>query len=198
MTTVRNDCVVAERLAGAIAIGEAGDEERVAYRAHVADCRQCLQALGGEHEIERVMSAVARAREDECWEPQRRFRLATPEMRRNAWTLALALAAAVVLTLGLRTAEKPPPIVSPQRAVSSQEIHGVAALDTQTAPRREARAESLRVGAATTLSTSFDVTVDERGTPLQCTITKSSGFRVVDRSVCRAAMHARYSPPIHR
>ncbi len=39
VTTVQNDCIVAERLAGAIAIGEAGDEERVAYRAHVAACR---------------------------------------------------------------------------------------------------------------------------------------------------------------
>ncbi len=110
----------------------------------------------------------------------------------------MALAAAVILAVGLRTAEKPRPIASSQRTVSLRDASALAALDTQTTPPREARAESLRVGAATTLSTAFDVTVDERGTPLQCRITKSSGFRLVDRSVCRAAMHAHYSSPTRR
>lgn len=198
MTTVQSDCTLAERLAGAIAIGEAGEEDRVAYRAHLADCRRCLHALGGEREIERVMSAVARARADECWEPERRMTLGRRHMGRNAWTLAAALAAAIILAIGVRAAEKPRTIASPQRTVSVQEVHAIAALDTQTAPRREGRAESISLGAATTFSTAFDVTVDERGTPLRCTITKSSGSRVADRSVCRAAMHAHYAPPTRR
>ena len=40
----------------------------------------------------------------------------------------------------------------------------------------------------------FDVNVDERGTPTKCTITKSSGCLVLDVSVCKAAMRARYVP----
>ena len=194
---VQSDCTVAERLAGAIAIGEAGDQERVAYRAHLAGCPRCVHALGGEREIERVMSAVAHARDDERWEPVRLATLATRRMRHNTWTLATALAAAVVLAIGL-PAEKPRLSAPPEQAVSSRDPGAIAALNTQTVPRREGRAESLSVDAATTFSTAFDVAVDQRGTPRRCTITKSSGFRVVDRSVCRAAMHAHYSPPMRR
>lgn len=40
----------------------------------------------------------------------------------------------------------------------------------------------------------FEVAVDERGTPTKCTITRSSGFLVLDEAVCRAAMKARYTP----
>lgn len=40
----------------------------------------------------------------------------------------------------------------------------------------------------------FEVSVDEHGAPTKCTITKSSGFLVLDEAVCRAAMKARYSP----
>ena len=40
----------------------------------------------------------------------------------------------------------------------------------------------------------FEVAVDERGAPTKCTITRSSGFLVLDDAVCRAAMKARYSP----
>jgi TonB family protein len=40
----------------------------------------------------------------------------------------------------------------------------------------------------------FEVTVDERGLPVKCSVTKSSGYLVLDEAVCRAAMHARYLP----
>jgi periplasmic protein TonB len=43
-------------------------------------------------------------------------------------------------------------------------------------------------------TTAFEVSVDERGAPVKCTITKSSGYAVLDAAVCRAAMKARYSP----
>jgi len=43
-------------------------------------------------------------------------------------------------------------------------------------------------------TTVFEVTVDERGTPTKCTITKSSGFLVLDDAVCKAAMKVRYQP----
>ena len=43
-------------------------------------------------------------------------------------------------------------------------------------------------------TTAFEVSVDERGAAVKCTITKSSGFAVLDSAVCKAAMKARYSP----
>ena len=62
-------CNQAEVLAGAIALGEATDAERQAYRGHVATCSSCLRANGGEHEIERTMACVGQARNDETWDP---------------------------------------------------------------------------------------------------------------------------------
>lgn len=59
----------AEVLAGAIALGEATDEERLEYRRHLAQCGSCLQSLGGEHELARLNGVVAGARESEVWEP---------------------------------------------------------------------------------------------------------------------------------
>jgi protein TonB len=58
-----------EVLAGAIALGEATEDERREYREHIAGCAQCLQSLGGECELERVASTVASARESEVWHP---------------------------------------------------------------------------------------------------------------------------------
>jgi hypothetical protein len=197
VTRVHSDCMLAERLAGAIAIGEARDEELVAYRAHLAGCSRCLHVLGGERDIERVMNTVARARDDERWEPERRTTLATHRIRRNTWALASALAAAVLLAIGL-PAEKSRPATPAQGSASLRVSRAIAALDTQTAPRREGRAESLSVDAATTFSTAFDVSVDQRGTPLRCTIRKSSGLHTLDLSVCRAAMRVHYSPPTPR
>ncbi len=43
-------------------------------------------------------------------------------------------------------------------------------------------------------TTAFEVSVDERGNPVKCTITKSSGYLSLDDAVCKAAMKARYSP----
>lgn len=43
-------------------------------------------------------------------------------------------------------------------------------------------------------TTAFEVSVDERGAPVKCTIAKSSGFLVLDEAVCRAAMRVRYAP----
>ncbi|MDQ2680859.1 MAG: TonB family protein [Candidatus Eremiobacteraeota bacterium] len=58
-----------EILAGAIALGEATQLERLEYRRHLAECATCLQAFGGEHELERVSARVADARRAEIWEP---------------------------------------------------------------------------------------------------------------------------------
>lgn len=190
--TSRSDCTTAERLAGAIAVGEASESERDAYRGHLTGCQRCLHDLGGEREIERVIGAVTRARNEERWEPDLRSQLARRPRPRHAWMWGAALAAVVALIVGVRGAEKPVP-VAPAHAISAQEARSLVALGTQIAPHREGRAESLAVGA-TTLSTAFELSLDERGIPVRCTITKSSGVADLDQSVCRAAMHAHYSP----
>lgn len=59
----------AEILAGAIALNEATDEERLEYRRHLAACARCLHALGGEHQLARIGGVIGKARESELWEP---------------------------------------------------------------------------------------------------------------------------------
>jgi len=186
----RSDCMAAQRLAGAIAMGDACETEREAYRSHVAVCSGCLNELGGEREIERVMSVVGQARDDERWEPDLRSRLARPAAR-PTWIWATAFAALLALIVGIRSVEQTHPTTA-ERAVSPQEARAVAALGTETGPRRQGRAESLAVGT-TTISTSFAVSVDQRGIPVRCTITQSSGVRSLDESICRSAMRAHYS-----
>lgn len=90
-----------ESIAGAIALGEASDEERREYREHIATCAPCLRALGGEHEIQRVASTVAQARDSEVWEPELRDVVSNRLNRRSrklqwgAGTLGVALAASL-------------------------------------------------------------------------------------------------------
>lgn len=188
----RADCSSAERLAGAIAAGDADEAERELYRRHVAACVRCINELGGEREIERVMGVVARARAEESWDPDLRSRLARPKSHGRAWAWAAALAAVVALVAGVRGVERRPPPIA-VHAISAQESRAIAALGTQTGPKREGHAESLAVGT-TTISTAFQVSVDARGVPVRCTITKSSGVHSLDESVCRSAMRAHYSP----
>jgi TonB family protein len=99
----RNDCARAETLAGAIALEEATDGERDAYRLHLAACTRCVETLGGEREIERVMSVIAQARDEESWEPDLRAALRDrTRMRRNAWRLGIGVgAAALAVSFGI-------------------------------------------------------------------------------------------------
>jgi len=300
---VNDQCARAEILAGAVALGEASDAEREAYRNHVATCAACLRTLGGEREIERVMATVARARDEETWEPaprplERRSRVAL--LGSGAAVLAAALVvsfwlhvlpAAMVRTpaTGPKVAQagnapahladvhvgiEPRPRVAaaphrtgaspaPRRAivvvhnVVTQNGNAVTQTTTQTTEVAEApvapasnvpiwrrdeampqqqqsaqpastqapviggRAESISVAPLTIVrdvmplggdaainprpapiaysedaqgTTAFEVLVDERGAPTKCTITKSSGYLVLDEAVCKAAMAARYSP----
>ncbi len=191
--TIQCDCTQAESIAGAIAIGEANEAQRDAYRAHLSVCRRCLEELGGEREIERVMGGVARARAGECWEPDLRISFAPKRKPYRALGWGAAIAAAAVLIVGIRSAEALRQPVPEHHVISAQEARALAALDTQTMPRREGRAESLAVGT-TTLSTAFEVSFDEKGAPVRCTITKSSGDRALDQSICRAALQQHYSP----
>ncbi len=304
-----NGCSRAEILAGAIGLGEATEAEREEYRKHIVTCASCLAALGGEREIERVMSTIGQARDAETWEPiPRRLGERT---RTRAWTAGAAvLAAAVLISFGAHallattvrapstapktvavehvtplhvTLEKRAPVKAPAPPVrvakaaptpkSIVVVHTVierhgnnltqtttqttttqtevaqAPIPEVTAPasnvpiwrRDEAmpaqggsappaatpapvlggRAESMAVTPVTVVrdplplggdaaikpqppaiayaedaqgTTAFEVQVDERGFPTKCTITKHSGYRILDDAVCKAAMAARYSP----
>ncbi len=78
-----------EAIAGAIALGEASDEERRLYREHIASCSPCLRSLGGECEIERVACTVASARDTELWQPDLRD-VVGAKLRRRSRALAWA------------------------------------------------------------------------------------------------------------
>jgi TonB family protein len=99
---VTNGCSRAEVLAGAIALCEATEAEREEYRNHIATCAACLAALGGEREIERVMTTVAQARDGETWEPIAR-RLGEGSRARVWRTGAAVLAAALAISFGVHT-----------------------------------------------------------------------------------------------
>jgi TonB family protein len=43
-------------------------------------------------------------------------------------------------------------------------------------------------------TTAIEVSIDDKGTPVKCTITKSSRYLVLDDAVCKAAMKVRYTP----
>lgn len=74
----------------------------------------------------------------------------------------------------------------------STTVRDVMPLGGDTAINPEPPMIAYREGAEGT--TAFEVSVDERGAPAKCTITKSSGYLVLDNAVCRAAMKARFSP----
>ena len=313
-----------EAIAGAIALGEATDDQRRAYREHIAACSACLEAIGGEREIERVASTVPAARDSEVWKPDLRDVVVSRMQRRNRMLrfgfgvagLALALSLGLQAVLASRTA--PPgvqpsqtgaattrvahvtleqrsapaarvPAPEPQRRlivqhnvvqiaraplpaqaesipspsvpnaktqdIASVTVHAPPALwhkaahssgnnvpvwrrddgqswhtvaQTTTTSLSESapqtlthRAELIQVysphvlrdampvGGETAINpqppmiaydegaegtTAFEVLIDERGVPTKCVITKSAGFSILDSTVCRAAMQARYTP----
>jgi TonB family protein len=294
---VSKTCDRAEVLAGAIALGEANETERDEYRRHISACESCLQSLGGEREIERVMDVVAQARESEVWAPAP----VRATVRRPRYRLAFGvggglLAAALVASFGIHAlvaaSVRPITVVAQapvervnnafhvtleKRAASSKPAapgHGSASLPVAAAPVVVPRAkpavpsivvvhnvitlkqnkpvqttdvaqttvasaaaqpaatsapgpmlaghaESIAVspsyiirdvipiGGVTAINpkpapiayaqgaegtTAFEVTVDERGVPTKCSITKTSGYLSLDSAVCKAAMSAHYSP----
>src|SRR5581483_4975459 len=93
-------------LAGAIALGEATETERDAYRRHLAACGRCVDLFGGEREIERVMGTVAAARDAEVWQADVIPPLALRPADRRRMVLATggAVAVAALVALGVRVA----------------------------------------------------------------------------------------------
>ncbi len=88
-----------ESLGGAIALGEATDAQRVAYREHIASCRTCLQSLGGELELERAAERIRSARDEEVWQPDLRGAVAA-RLRRRSRVVRFALTL-VAMSLGV-------------------------------------------------------------------------------------------------
>jgi TonB family protein len=193
--TTRTDCTQAELLAGAIALGEANEAERNAYRAHLAICPQCCFELGGEREIERVMSVAAGAQDGERWAPdlrnaQRQSREANVFVK---W--AAVLAAIAIVFFGVRAVQKHPAGVTAAvrpPSMSARDERAIATLNTQTLPLRQHQAESLVIGGASTLK--LEVSVDAHGVPKHCSIVKSSDYRALDEAACRAVL--RTKPPV--
>ena len=147
-------CLQAESLAGAIALGEARENERDAYRRHLAGCAQCVDDFGGEREIERTMRTVALARDAECWEPDLRGAVTQRRVQRfPRWAALGALAAALLFGLWIEQGRPPGPKPAAQSvaafdARNASGTRAIAALGTQNAAHLEHRAESLAVGAA--------------------------------------------------
>jgi hypothetical protein len=186
-----SNCTSAEILAGAIALGEAGDEQRHAYREHLSTCRHCLAAIGGEREIERVINVVAQARDQEQWQPDVRRALARVPARGYGWKWVAALAAAGALVVTILATQRHAPVVV--RSVAMSDAAAVAALGTQAIPQREHRAESLAFTSpqAARATITFEVRLDGRGKPMRCTIIKHSGRASLDSALCNAVMRTR-------
>jgi hypothetical protein len=195
-----SDCTEAEILAGAIALGEAGDAQRVRYREHLSTCRRCLAALGGECEIERVINLVSQARDQERWQPDLRSTFARVRKQRRAWTWGAGVGIAAVFAIAVLAAQRQGPVVvrslampAGTNASSVSNAEDLASLGTQAQPRREHRAESLVLApegsAARTVT--FQVTVDRHGRPTRCTIIKRSGHARIDAAVCHVVMATR-------
>jgi TonB family protein len=304
-----------EALAGAIALGEATDDERAEYRAHISSCQTCLHSLGGEHELARVASTVASARESEMWEPnlgdvvQQKTQRRTRVVRFGFGFLGAALCVSfglhallasgiahltpalaqhpVVINAGAtrivleQSAETPAPKPQPPqrhlivthnvvqmarapipatlpapapraelkatpRQIADVTVHADPVLPkvksnvpiwrrndstwrtvarttttsvSESAPQAMTHsAESIHIGAtreATPIggeaalnpqppmiaydegaegTVVFEVSIDERGNPTKCVITKSSHYPVLDNTVCKAALEAHYTP----
>ncbi len=102
-----------ESIAGAIALDEASDAERRAYREHIAACARCLHEFGGEHEIARVASVVSSARDGEVWQPNVRSVLeiekhrGTRAIRYAVFAAVLCIAAIIAFQAFPRTAPMP-------------------------------------------------------------------------------------------
>jgi hypothetical protein len=183
-------CARAEIVAGAIALGEAREDERHAYRAHLAHCSRCVNALGGEREIERTVSLVASARESERWEPDVRRRLARAvNATRLRWlpVAASALVAALVVVLIQRNPTIPHRNALLAPAVS-QRSDAIAALGTQNVAALQHEAESLQFRSGATLT--LRVVLDEHGKPVRCSVLHGAQ-RSLDRAFCAAVLRSR-------
>jgi hypothetical protein len=194
------DCGQAEVLAGAIALGEAGDAERNAYREHLSVCRRCLVSIGGEREIERVMSVIGQAREQEHWQPQARSLFSRAKSRGPFVRWSAAVVAALLVVFVARQGYQSHPVVvnsvtppAKTSVTAEQEARVVAALGTQSVPKREHHAESLafsaRENAAQTIT--VKVSFDAAGKPTHCKGVHHASSQKLVATLCDMVMRGR-------
>lgn len=185
-------CARAEIVAGAIALGEAREDERHAYRAHLAHCSRCVNALGGEREIERTVSLVASARESERWEPDVRRQLARavngPMRLRWLSVAATAIVAMLAIVILQRHPVIPHKSALPAPVADTQRAQAIAALGTQNMPAFQNQAESLQFRSGATLT--LRVVLDAHGKPVRCAVLHGAQ-RSLDRAFCAAVMRSR-------
>lgn len=188
-----DDCARAEVIAGALALQEATDAERDAYRRHLAQCSRCADELLGELEFERMGRVLVQARSDERWEPDVRGAFQRRKAR-SAWRFGLAsigaasVAAAACLVLLFAGRQAPAP---PLAALREQALAAVRTVPT--APFAAQRAESLSVLPAS--GASIQIGLDRRGNPTNCSVTKSSGSVSLDKQICKNALKRDYLSP---
>lgn len=188
---VAANCATAEILAGAIALGEAGDEQRHAYREHLSTCRRCLTAIGGEREIERVIGIVAQARDQERWQPDLRRARARVPRHGYAWKWGAGLtAAAAIFVVAIFATQRHAPVVV--HSVATLDQAALAAVSTQAFPQRVHSSESIAFTSsqAARSTITFEVKLDNQGKPTRCTVIKRSGRASLDAAVCNAVMRA--------
>lgn len=194
------DCGQAEVLAGAIALGEAGDAERNAYREHLSVCRRCLVSIGGEREIERAMSVIGQAREQEHWQPQARSLFSRAKSRGPFVRWSAAVVAALLVVFVARQGYQSYPVVvnsvtppAKTSVTAEQEARVVAALGTQSVPKREHHAESLafsaRENAAQTIT--VKVSFDAAGKPTHCKGVHHASSQKLVATLCDMVMRGR-------
>jgi hypothetical protein len=185
-------CDRAEIIAGAIALGEAREEERHAYRGHLSQCVRCVGAIGGEREIERTIGLVAAARESERWEPDIRRAIvqSTRRSSRVRWIYAgaTALVAVLVLTVFQQHPVIPHKSALPAPAAGVQQAAAIAALGTQSMPAFQHSAESLQFRSGATLT--LRVVLDGHGRPVRCAVLHGAQ-RSLDRAFCAAVLRSR-------
>jgi len=193
------DCGQAEILAGAIALGEAGDAERNAYREHLSVCRRCLVSIGGEREIERVMSVIGQAREQEQWQPQARSLFARAKSRGPILRWSAAVVAALLVVFVARQGYQNHPVVvnsvTPAKTsvTAEQEARIVAALGTQAVPKREHHAESLAFSARESAAQTITVKVsfNAAGKPTHCKGVHHANSQKLVAALCDMVMRGR-------
>jgi hypothetical protein len=186
-----DDCARAEAIAGALALHEATDAERDAYRRHLAQCSRCADELLGELEFERMGRVLAQARGDERWEPDVRGAFHRRRAR-SAWRFGLAsigaASVAAAACLVLLFAGRQAPASSKLAALREQALAAVRTVPI--APFSAQRAESLSVLPAS--GASIQITVDRQGNPTTCSVTRSSGSSSLDKQICSNALHRHY------
>ncbi|MFY9709381.1 MAG: hypothetical protein WAK88_04360, partial [Candidatus Cybelea sp.] len=161
---------------------------------------RCLVSIGGEREIERVMSVIGQAREQEQWQPQARSLFSRAKSRAPILRWSAAVVAALLVVFVARQGYQNHPVVvnsvtppAKTSVTAEQEARVIAALGTQSVPKREHRAESLafsaRENAAQTIT--VKVSFNAAGKPTHCKGVHHANSQKLVATLCDMVMRGR-------